>query len=238
MSTTILVLLGIGLAGGMLTTVAGLGGGMMMVLVLSLVWDPQRALAVTAPALLVGNVHRAWMYRQHGAGRLTWLIAGAAAPGAFVGGLLMGTLPEGGLRLLLLAVTALSAAVEIGWVRWRLPRSVVVPAAFASGLLTAASGGGAVLLAAVLLACGLRERAYVMTASVACVTVHLSRIAAYGLSGAMRADVWALAGVLAAAILLGNRGGDRLRGQLATSTQHRLSWAVLLGCLTLAVAGL
>ena len=41
----------LGVLGGALTTVAGLGGGMMLVVVLSLLHDPRYALAVTAPEL-------------------------------------------------------------------------------------------------------------------------------------------------------------------------------------------
>jgi hypothetical protein len=59
----LLTLVPLGLLAGVLTTVAGMGGGMMLVVVLSLVWDPRVALASTAPALLVGNAHRAYLYR-------------------------------------------------------------------------------------------------------------------------------------------------------------------------------
>lgn len=53
----------LGLIAGALTTLAGLGGGLMLVGTLSLLYDPRLALAITAPALLVGNLHRATMYR-------------------------------------------------------------------------------------------------------------------------------------------------------------------------------
>ena len=55
-SWTLYVLLGV--LAGALTTVAGLGGGMLLIYALAALGDPHVALAATAPALLVGNLHR------------------------------------------------------------------------------------------------------------------------------------------------------------------------------------
>ena len=53
----------LGLLAGVLTTVSGMGGGLLVVFVLSWALGPKAALVVSTAALLVGNVHRAWLYR-------------------------------------------------------------------------------------------------------------------------------------------------------------------------------
>src|SRR5262245_36184409 len=63
---TLLVELGLlGLAAGSLTTVAGQGGGLLLLLACSTLAGPHEALAITAPALLLGNLHRAVWLRAH-----------------------------------------------------------------------------------------------------------------------------------------------------------------------------
>ena len=70
-----------------------LGGGMLAILVLSLLYDPKVALTVTAPALLVGNAHRLYLNRRV----VNWAIARriivGALPGSIVGGLVAMRLP-------------------------------------------------------------------------------------------------------------------------------------------------
>ena len=53
----------LGIFAGALTTIAGIGGGLVITLVLAAVWEPHLALAVSAPALLLGNVHRLLLLR-------------------------------------------------------------------------------------------------------------------------------------------------------------------------------
>ena len=50
-----MLLAALGIAAGLITTVSGFGGGMLLVSVLALVWDPLSALTVTSVALLIGN---------------------------------------------------------------------------------------------------------------------------------------------------------------------------------------
>src|SRR5688572_16373782 len=84
----IALVLGLGLVAGALTTVAGLGGGVFLLLSLSVLWGPTTALATSSLALLVGNLHRTFLYRKS----VNWPIARAfvvgAVPGAVLGALL------------------------------------------------------------------------------------------------------------------------------------------------------
>ena len=89
----IVVIILLGLMAGVVTTVAGLGGGMMLMLCLAMLIDPLSALVISAPALLVGNAHRVMMYRRE----IVWPLSGrlilGAVPGSFAGGLLAVSMP-------------------------------------------------------------------------------------------------------------------------------------------------
>ena len=78
------------LAGG-LTTVAGMGGGVMLVLALSLVASPVEALAITSPALLIGNLHRVAVGRRAIDRAVARPFVLGALPGSLLGGLLSST---------------------------------------------------------------------------------------------------------------------------------------------------
>ena len=75
----------LGVLAGILTTVAGLGGGMVLMLALSLLTSPTVALAATAPALLAGNLHRSVMFRGQVDRRVATSFAAGAFPGALPG---------------------------------------------------------------------------------------------------------------------------------------------------------
>ena len=47
----------LGVLAGLITTVAGMGGGLVLMLGLATIFDPMVALAATGPGLLVGNMH-------------------------------------------------------------------------------------------------------------------------------------------------------------------------------------
>lgn len=233
-----LLLGGAGVLAGALTTLAGLGGGMLLVATLSLLWDPATALAVTAPALLVGNAHRLWLFRR-GLDRGVGLrFALGAIPGAFVGGLLAAALPAVVLHVLLIAITAAAIARARGWWQWRTPPSALAPIGGVAGMLTATTGGGGLLVTPMFLAHGLRGDAFIATSAAAAVAMHVGRIAAYGASGLVSTPTLASSAVLAVAILVGNVLGRRFRHSIGTAVSARITWATLIVALALAVAGL
>lgn len=233
-----MLVLPLGLLAGALTTVAGLGGGMLLVLALSLAWDPRTALAVTAPALLLGNLHRLSLFHRVVDRTVAWRFAAGAVPAAFAGGLVAVALPELVLHVLLVAVAALAAARELRWIRWRPPTGAVAPAGAVAGALTATTGGGGLLVAPLLLARGLRGEAYVATGAAAAIAMHVGRIAAYGAGGLVSGEILVTAALLAGTILLGNLGGRHLRRRLSDRATLRITWATLAIAMVLALAGL
>lgn len=228
----------LGLAAGAITTLAGLGGGLLMTLALAALVGPQRALAMAAPALLMGNVHRVWLYRRFIDRTLALPFVLGAFPGALVGGLLAVALPESVLRVLILVAAGLAVSKQLGWLRWRPGPRAIVPATFTAGVLTATSGGGGLLLGPLLLTVGAKGERFVVTASLVALSMHIARIIAYGAGGLVDAAVLLQALVLGTSILLGNLLGRLGRRFLDERRSTWLTYGVLALCVTLALAGL
>jgi uncharacterized membrane protein YfcA len=232
----LLVVLGV-LAGG-LTTVAGLGGGVLLVLALSLVHSPAEALAMTSPALLVGNLHRLALGWSAVDRRVARAFVCGALPGSALGGALAVSLPAGLLQVLLVVSTGLAVGQASGRLSFRPGAGALVPAGLGVGMLAATTGSGGLLVSPLLLATGLRGAVYVATGAASAVALHVGRIAGYGLGGLVTRETLAASLVLAAAILLGNGVGQRVRGRLDPRLSTRIEFGVLIVCVALALAGL
>lgn len=237
-SSDAVLLAAIGLAAGGITTLAGLGGGLVMTLVLAALWDPALALAVAAPALLVGNVQRVWLFREHVEFRGSAVLIGAAVPGALVGAALTTALPELALRVLFVGAALFAVAREVGLFTWRPGPKSQAPVAFSVGFLTATSGGGGLLLGPLLLASGYRGERFVAMASLVALSVHISRMIGYGAGGLMNEGTLVASGVVAAFILLGNLLGRRGREKMSEKQGTVLTYGVLLSCVAVSVLGL
>ena len=88
-----LLVIAFGLLAGIITTVTGLGGGLLLVIVLAVVFDPVTALSGTAMGLLVGNAHRVVLYRKELSGSTALPVVLGAVPGAVAAGLVVAWLP-------------------------------------------------------------------------------------------------------------------------------------------------
>lgn len=234
---TYALVLPLGVAAGALTTIAGIGGGLVITLVLAVAWEPHAALAVSAPALLMGNVHRLWLLRAEVDRTAALLLAGPALVGALVGGLVAAALPDGVLRWLLVVVTVLAIARELGLAALPGKRPWLVGGGLLVGMTTATSGAGGLLLAPLMLAAGLRGLPFIATGAVVGTTMHVAQSLAFGSTGMLGPDLLPVALALGVAILAGNVAGRRLRPRLGERASHRLTWGTLLGGLVLAVAG-
>ena len=244
---TLAILLTLGLTAGAVSTLAGLGGGLMLTLALATLWDPTRALATAAPALLMGNVHRVALFRRHFDRRLVTPFVVGAVPGALVGGFAAVALPEGVLRGIILTTALIAVGHELHGRRretaWPEPPPWAIAAAsFVAGGVTATSGGGGLLLGPLLLAAGARGERFLVSASAIAISMHATRLGAYGASDAVSTRTFLDAAVVGLAILAGNAGARRLRGPLGLAGESprgtALTYAVLGVAITLAVVGL
>ena len=227
----------LGVVAGLLSTVAGLGGGMLLVLAVSLIRDPQYALAITTPGLLLSNLHRFAIYRRALDRKIGGMFMLGAFPGALVASLFTIALPNVVLRVLLAVVTLLALTRAIGWWKWAPGPRSLAPAGLATGAIGASSGGG-VMIAPILLAAGLHGDAVVATASLSAVVIHVGRILGYGFTGLMGTETLLQSAFLAASLVLGNLLGQRMRGRIAERTGDWLTYGTMVVCVVIAIAGL
>jgi len=233
----LLALAALGIFAGALTTLAGQGGGLFLLLVCSHLLGPHAALAVTAPALLFGNLHRAAVFRADVDRGVALRMVAGALPGAFAGGLVAGVAPPWLLQVMLVALSGLAIARALGWIRFGVPRAALAPAGLFVGGMTGTAGGAGVLLAPVLLSTGLTGRPFVGTIAVVAVAMHVGRVGAYASAGLF---TWGLALSTAAvtlAIFAGNALGERVRARTSAKVTSRLEYGVLVVCVALSLAG-
>lgn len=230
------ILLPLGLFAGSLSTVAGMGGGILLVLVLSLARDPLEALAVTAPALLAGNLHRVWLFRGVVDRRVAGVFVAGAFPGALIGSLLTVALPESALPWILLVVATLAVARGLGWLRWTPGPRALAPAGFVAGGVAATSGAG-IFVSPLLLAAGLKGDAFIATASATAAAIHVARLIGYGAGGLLTSSTVLSSAVLAIGLFAGNVAGRRLRSHLGERGAQRVTYGVMIAMVALAVAG-
>src|SRR5260221_2438717 len=101
------------LVGGAVTTLAGAGGGVLLILSLSLLLGPHVALAATAPTLLVGNLHRLVLYRDRIHPSVTLASILGAPPSRVVGGAMAMNPPSGAPRPVPSTLTRYTAASSL-----------------------------------------------------------------------------------------------------------------------------
>lgn len=228
----------LGLTAGALTTVSGMGGGLLLVLVLSVVIGPKPALLVSSAALLAGNTHRAWLYRGSVDRDVVRRLLAGLVPGTLLGAWLAAGLPDDAIRIIMLLAALATLGRAITGARWTLPAGSLTPAAAIVGFLAATAGGAAVLLGPVMLSSGLTGRRYLAVTAVGAAAMHVVRLTGYGLAGMWSASYLPLIAGLAVAILVGNLLGRRLRDVVSERAGNALEVATPVVCAVLAIAGI
>jgi uncharacterized membrane protein YfcA len=232
------LLLVLGLLAGALTTVAGLGGGQLLTLVLAAGYGPREALALAAPALLAGNLHRFALYRHDADRRVALAFAAGALPASAAGGWLAVSLPPWLLSALLAGTTLLAVARAAGLIRIAPPPAALPAAGAIIGAICATSSGAGLLLAPLLLSIGLSGPAYVATGALCAAAMHVGRMAGYAAGGSLDGDVLLRSAALAVAIVAGNLAGDRLRRRVPPRAEPWIEHATLIACVGLAITQL
>jgi uncharacterized membrane protein YfcA len=233
------LLIALGILSGVLTTVSGQGGGLMLLLAASALLGPHAALAVTTPALLLGNLHRAILFRRSIDRAVARRMVAGVVPGALLGGLAAGAAPGWFLKILLIAMTVLAIAKALGKLSFRVPTSALGPAGFGLGAMMGTAGGAGVLNAPVLLAYGLRGGAFIGTSATIAFAGHAGRIVGYSSLGLFTGERVLTAALVALAIFAGNALGERIRARaLSENTTTRLEYGMLVVCVALSVLGI
>ncbi len=217
----------LGVVAGVLTTLAGMGGGLFLLVAVGLLTGPREALAVTAPALMVSNVHRGWLFRQHIDRRLAGIVALGVIPGALAGALVLPAIPELVVALLFTASTVVALLRSTGKLqiqlggRWIIAYSVVI------GALTATSGGAGMLIAPLVISTGLSGTAYVATVAVCAIAMHVGRVVGYGAVGLLSLEQLPTVAALLVGLVLGNLLGRHLRGRISSGVEKKVELIAL-----------
>ncbi|MCB9680972.1 MAG: TSUP family transporter [Alphaproteobacteria bacterium] len=233
-----LLVLAAGLVAGVLTTVAGSAGGMLVTLTLLAVTDPATALTISGPALLLGNLHRLTLYRDVVDRPLAARYALGGGVGAVLGGVVVSGLPAHAVHGVAAGLAVLAAVRVLARLHWTAPSWGLLPGGALVGLASATSGGGGLLAGPLLMSTGLTGRAYVATAAAGAIVIHLARLVAYGATGWLRVDALGQGVVLAGVLAVGNLLGDRVRVWVPEAVVPRVEVGVSLGAVGLALAGL
>ena len=231
-------ILALGLLAGVLTTLAGAGGGVLLVVSLSLILGPHVALAATAPTLLVGNAHRLSLYRDRVDKKVALRVICGALPGSLLGGALAVSIPAAVLRVLFAAVAVFAIARSLGALAWNPPQRLLAPVGAIVGGVSATSGGAGLLLSPLLLSAGLTGESYIATSAAVALATHAGRLVGYGARGLLSHQVLAYASVATVAVVAGNLVGDRLRPFLDARKIMLIENGTLAVCAALAAAGL
>jgi uncharacterized protein len=228
----------LGVAAGTLTSVSGLGGGLLLITALSALWTPHRALPISALALLAGNFHRLVIYRHHLRADVARPLLIGLIPGSVVGAALAGGLPAALLQGAMLLLVGLSfGRAAFGWT-WRLPRAALATAGGAVGVMAGGAGGAAVLTCPLLLSTGIRGDEYMATMALSAVAMHVARMAGYGAAGLVGGATFAWAGFLAATLVAGNLIGRALRERIGPRGRTVIEYGALAAAALLALVGI
>lgn len=200
----------------LLSAVAGFGGGVLLLPVFTALFGLRVAVPMLTLTQVSSNAFRMWLNR----GELHWRLIGwfalGAVPLAVAGGLLLAHAPLGPLKRVL-------GVFLIGVVIWRRrnpqPRKPADPTFAAVG---AASGLGSALLGSVgpltapfFLARGLTRAAYIGTEAASALTMHLSKIGAYGAGELLTRQVLLFGVALTPATLAGAWVGKKVVGRIS-----------------------
>ena len=230
-------LLAIGLLGGVLTTVTGVGGGMVALALLSLIMPPATALALSAAALTIGNAHRAALYRGAIDRRVVARFGLGLAAGALAGALVVTALPPAVLHAALVAVALFAIARALGVFAWTPSPRALAGTGAVVGAVGASAGGAGVLVSPVLLAAGVKGDGYVATVAASALILNGARAAGYALGGLYHPAMVPALVTLTAALIIGNLIGRRLRAWVRGPWLERLELAAPLAAVAVTLAG-
>jgi uncharacterized membrane protein YfcA len=195
----------------LLSAIAGFGGGVLLLPVFTVLFGLRVAVPMLTLTQLSSNAARVWLNR----GELHWRLVGwfslGAVPLAVAGGLLLAHAP-------LAPVKRLLGVFLIGVVVWRRVRPhPAKPADPALAAVGAASGLGSALIGSVgpltapfFLAYGLTRAAYIGTEAASALTMHLAKLAAYGVGDLLTSKVLLYGAALTPATLAGAWAGQQL----------------------------
>ncbi|MBL8681688.1 MAG: sulfite exporter TauE/SafE family protein [Myxococcales bacterium] len=231
------VVVGCGVVAGVVSTLAGQGGGLLALLALSAAIGPREALVLTAPGLAIANVHRAWIFRASIDRAVVRRMFAPIVVASLVAGVLAVKAPPALLKALLVFATALAMAKALGWARFQVSPRWLAPVGAGIGSFGAMSGGAGLMLVPVLVSVGLGGEALIATSQTLALALNAGRLVGYTAGGSMTRPLVAMAAVMTIALLAGNAVGIRLRRKLREESLKRIELATMCAATALVALG-
>lgn len=233
MDPTTLAVLGVAaFATSILSAVVGMAGGIVLLGVMLLFYDPLLAIPLHGVVQLVSNASRTWIQRSH----VDWGIAGRYAvlllPMGFVGLAVLRAMPPDAARALIggfvLVATWAPGWLVVGTHPERIargPRFIVLGGVV--GVLNTTIGATGPIIAPFFLNLGLDRRELVGTKA-ACQTLgHLAKLVVFGGAGFAFGDWTGPLALLCVAVVAGTAVGSAILGRVSETLFVRLYKVIL-----------
>lgn len=211
------VVAGAAVATSILSAIAGLGGGVILLAVIAQFFPTTVAIPIHGGIQLVANASRAISLRRE----VAWKAAGWAAlpllPASLLGAAMATAVPEHATRLVL-GLFLLVLVWRPGWLRFQpadgLTNGELVGVGAVSGFLNTTVGASGPFTSPFFRAVTATHVAFVATAAASQVAAHASKLIAYGLTGFAPRDHLAIIVAGAGGAIVGTTIGTRLLGKV------------------------
>lgn len=242
--------------GGLLSTVSGLGGGVLLLPILTFALGAPHAVAVLAPVMLVSHLARVVVMRTHVDRRALVLLMTGAVPGAAVGAFSVGVIPadwlQRGLGVWLIGYAALAAWRRLKnatagdasrTARQRFPEAAagepgragfetrghrkLIAYGAVTGVMSGALGVGGGTTVTGLRDYGLSKQTLIATVGVVSIAMQLTKIPVYVGSNTLPRSLLPLAAALAGVAVLSTRMGTYLLAKMSADIFDTILLVVL-----------
>ena len=215
---------------GILSAVAGLGGGITLLAILAQFFAPTTAIPIQGGIQLVSNLSRTTMLRADIHWPAVWRTALLMLPASVLGVMLATSVPEDATRIAL-ALFLLAVTWRPGWFKWQseggLPLNAMVGVGAASGFLNATVGASGPFTSHFFRAVTASHVAFVATAAASQVFAHISKLIAFGNAGFDFGEHVGVMIIGAAGTFIGTRIGGKLLHRANEEQLTRLFHLVL-----------
>ncbi len=213
-----------------LSALAGLGGGVILLVVLIQFFAPTTAIPVHGGIQLVSNGSRAAFLRED----INWRAVGWSSillfPASMLGVAVATSMPERATRLII-GVFVLVIAWRPGLLKWRgadtLPNRALIGVGAASGFLNTTIGVSGPFTSPFFKAVTASHTAFVATAGASQVVAHASKVAAFALGDFVITDYLAVIATGVLGVIAGSWIGTRLLGRVSERHLNLLFRVVL-----------
>ena len=216
----------------MMTAIAGVGGGIVLIAILLLYVEPVVAIPVHGAIQMVSNVSRTFVQRRHVDRAMVWRFCLLLVPGSWLGLQLLSAIPPAGGRLAIGAFVLVALWFPRGLLLGLHPDRLDRLGRFIGlggvvGVLNMTFGAAGPFLGPFLRGVGLARHGIVGTFA-ACQSVgHAVKIALFGLAGFAFAEYALLIVVCMALVVAGTALGSRMLEHIREATFQRIYLVVL-----------